>query len=140
MTVGAKMDVFLEKFRRGWGRGSFPIQKITLQILLVSKRYILVVNFGKNVQKGGRGGGVIANPKISLQIYAYLRIFWKKAQCNFQKGTGGGVKAVWQFSKKTSIFGETDVPYISCMHADNAYNAIYCNGHFKTIRADVQCT
>ena len=29
------------------------IQKITLQILLVSKQYILVLNFGKNVQKGG---------------------------------------------------------------------------------------
>ena len=33
-----KYGCFLENFQRG---GSFPIQKITLQILLVSKRYIL---------------------------------------------------------------------------------------------------
>ena len=40
-----KFDEFLENFRRGEGGGSFSIQKILLQILLVSKRYILVVNF-----------------------------------------------------------------------------------------------
>ena len=40
---------------------SFPIQKITLQIWLVSKQYILVVNFGKNVQKGEKER-VISNP------------------------------------------------------------------------------
>ena len=58
VTGSAKMDFFLENFRRGGGDwGSFPIQKITLQILLVSKRYILVVNFGENVQKGGERGG-----------------------------------------------------------------------------------
>ena len=83
-----KLDVFLENFRRGRG-GSFPIQKITLQIFLVSKRYILVVNFGKNVQKGGRGGGVISNPKKFIanlrkltNIYEFSQ---KKAQCNFRK-------------------------------------------------------
>ena len=59
-----------------------------------------------------RGGGSSPIQKIPLQIYAYLQIFWKKTQCNFQKGKGGegGVKAVWNFPKKTSIFGETDVP------------------------------
>ena len=60
-------------------------------------------------KKGGSGGGVIANPKISLQIYTYLQISGKKAQCNFQKGRGE-VKAIWTFSKKTFIFGETVVP------------------------------
>ena len=39
------------------GGGSFPIQKITLQILLVSKRYILGKKAQCNFQKGGRGGG-----------------------------------------------------------------------------------
>ena len=43
------------------GGGSFPIQKITLQIFLVSRRYILVVNFGKNVHKGGEGVPVLGH-------------------------------------------------------------------------------
>ena len=60
------MDVFLENFRRG-GRGSFPIQKITLQILLVLKRYILVVNFGKNVQNGGERGGLRQSEKFLIR-------------------------------------------------------------------------
>ena len=69
-----KMDVFLENFRRGGG--SFPIQKITLQILLVSKRYILGKKAQCNFQKGGReGGGSSPIQKISLQINAYLTNF-----------------------------------------------------------------
>ena len=81
---------------------------------LYLKRYILVVNFGKNVQKGGRGG-VISNPKnfiANLRKLAHIyELSQKKAQCNFQKVTGeGGVKAVWTFFKKTSIFGSLDVP------------------------------
>ena len=67
------MDVFFEKCRKGGG--SFPIQKITLQILLVSKRYILVVFSGK------------------------------KAQCNFQKGTGGGSRPFGNFPKKHPYLG-----------------------------------
>ena len=62
------------------GGGSFPIQKITLQIFLVSKRYILVVNFGKNVQKGGRGH--LQSKKFHCkftQVNAYLQIFAKKS-------------------------------------------------------------
>ena len=58
------------------GGGSFPIQKITLQIFLVSKRYILVVNFGKNVQKEGEGGGGHLQSKTIhctfTQVSAYL--------------------------------------------------------------------
>ena len=49
------------------GGGPFPIQKIALQILLVSKRYILVVNFGKKCPKMGGSSQI---QKISLQIYA----------------------------------------------------------------------
>ena len=115
MTGFANLDVFLENFRRGGG--SFPIQKITLQIFLVSKRYILVVNFGKNVQKGGRGG-VISNPKnfiANLRKLAHIyELSQKKAQCNFQKvtGEGGGSRPFGDFTKKTSIFGARDVPYL----------------------------
>ena len=105
--------MFFWKTSEGGG-GSFPIQKITLQIFLVSKRYILVVNFGKNVQKGGEGGGVISNPKnfiANLRKLTHIyELSQKKAQCNFQKGTGGGVKAVWEFSKKTSILGNPVTP------------------------------
>ena len=81
VTGFPKLDVFLENFRRGGG-GSFPIQKITLQIFLVSKRYILVVNFGKNVQKGGEGGGHLQSKKFHCkftQVNAYLRTFAKKS-------------------------------------------------------------
>ena len=101
-TVGSKMDVFLEKFRRGGAGGSFPIQKITLQILLVSKRYILERK-KRNVisKKGGEGGGSSPIQKISLQIYAYLTDFLEKSTMYFLKKDEGGVKAVWKFSKKT---------------------------------------
>ena len=61
-------------------------------------------------KKGGRGGGSSPIQKKSLQIYAYLTDFLEKAQCNFQKKDGAGVKAVWNFSKKTSIFEPTVVP------------------------------
>ena len=76
VTVGAKMDVFLEKVRKG-------------------------------------GGGVISDPKNYIADFVGFKAvyFGKKAQCNFHKRTGGGVKAVWKFSKKTSIFGPTVTPY-----------------------------
>ena len=46
--------------------------------------------------------------KISLQIYAYLRIFAKKRN-EFSKNQGGGGKdrLDFFFFKKTFIFGET---------------------------------
>ena len=53
MTGFANLDVFLENFRKGGGAISDP--KNYIADFLVSKRYILVVNFGQNVQKGGRG-------------------------------------------------------------------------------------
>ena len=67
------MDVFFKS-----ESGSFSINKTTLQFFLVSKRYILVVNFGKNIQQGGEGGGgAWPIQKVSLQIFAYLQIFEK---------------------------------------------------------------
>ena len=65
----------------------------------------------KNVQKGG---GVISNPKnfiANLRKLTHIyKLSQKKAQCNFQKGMGRGVKAVWTFFKKTSKFESTVVP------------------------------
>ena len=43
------------------GGGVISDTKNYIANFLVSERYILVVNFGKNVQKGG--GGFISNPK-----------------------------------------------------------------------------
>ena len=58
--------------------------------------------------------GVISDPKNYIADFVGFKAvyFGKKAQCNFQKGTGGGGggKAVWKFSKKTSIIGATVVP------------------------------
>ena len=90
------------------GGGSFPIQKITLQIFLVSKRHILVVNFGENVQKGGEGGGVISNPKnfiANLRKLTHIyKLSQKKLQCNFQKwGGGGGQRPFGGFPKKHPV-------------------------------------
>ena len=86
--------MFFGKDPRGGGR-SFLIQKITLQILLVSKRYILVVIFGKMSKKGGRGGGVHRQSKKFIANLRILKNFLEKSNV---------------ISKKTSIFGETDVP------------------------------
>ena len=99
--------MFFEKGPKRGG-GSFPIQKITLQIFLVSKLYILVVNFGKNVQKGGEG--VISNPKnfiANLRKLTHIyELSQKKAQCNFQKwGGGGGQRPFGSFPKKHPFWG-----------------------------------
>ena len=72
------------------------------------------MNFEKNVQKGGKGGGVIFNPKnviANLRKLTLLTIFCKKAQCNFKKLGERGLKAVWTFSKKTSKSEITGTPY-----------------------------
>ena len=52
VTVVSNLDVFLKKVRRGGGGGVISDPKNYIADFLVSKRYILVVNFGKNVQKG----------------------------------------------------------------------------------------
>ena len=71
--------------------------------------------FWKKCPKRGGGGGVISNPKnfiANLRKLAHIyELSQKKAQCNFQKVTGeGGVKAVWGFYKKTSIFWDRGIP------------------------------
>ena len=64
-------------------------------------------------KKGGRGG-VISNPKnfiANLRKLTHIyKLSQKKAQCNFQKWGGGGSKAVWEFSKKTSSLGNPVTP------------------------------
>ena len=47
--MGPKYNFFLEKYLGGRG-GSFLIPKKISQIFLYSKRFILVLNFGKIVQ------------------------------------------------------------------------------------------
>ena len=64
-----KYGCFFVKSPKGGG-GIISDTKNYIADFLVSKRYILVVNFGKNVQKGGEGGGSSPIQKISLQIYA----------------------------------------------------------------------
>ena len=68
-------------------------------------------------KKGGGEGGVISNPKnfiANLRKLTHIYKFsQKKAQCNFQKwGGGGGSKAVWEFSKKTSSLGNPVTPQV----------------------------
>ena len=61
-----------------------------------------------------RGGGVISDPKnyiadfVGFKAVYFGGTLWKK--CPKRGRGGGGVKAVWKFSKKTSIFGETVTP------------------------------
>ena len=101
--------MFFWKTSEGGG-GSFPIQKIKLQILLVSKRYILGKKAQCNFQKGGRGG-VIANPKNFIANLRILSGFSGKKRNVISKNEGGGgSKAVWEFSKKTSILGDPVTP------------------------------
>ena len=63
--------MFFWKTAEGGG-GSFPIQKITLQILLVSKRYILGKKAQCNFQKGGRGGRKLEYRHSFIAIYPLL--------------------------------------------------------------------
>ena len=62
--------------------------------------------------KRGGEGGIIANPiKFIANLRKLTYTYKKKRNVISKKGRGGGgVKAVWAFSKKTSIFGETVTP------------------------------
>ena len=99
--------MFFEKGPKGGWVISDP--KNYIADFLVLKRYILVVNFGKNVQKGGRGG-VISNPKnfiANLRKLTHIYKFsQKKAQCNFRKwGEGGGGQGPFgSFPKKHPVW------------------------------------
>ena len=65
-------------------------------------------------KKGGRGGGHLQSKKFHCkftQVNAYLRTFAKKKRNVISKnGEGGGSKAVWEFSKKTSSLGNPVTP------------------------------
>ena len=85
------------------------------EVIFYPKNYIAdfvgfkAVHFGRKFWKtcpkrGGGGGGHLQSKKNHCKFTHVLQIFWKKVKCNFQKGTRGGGKAVWKFSKKTSIF------------------------------------
>ena len=62
------------------------------------------------------GGGVISNPKnfiANLRNLAHIyKLLQKKAQCNFQKVTGGGQGRLG-ILQKTSIFESRVVPYLA---------------------------
>ena len=78
-TRATKIDVFLKKVGRG---GLISDPKNYIADFLVSKRYILVVNFGKKFQKGGEGGGHLQSKKFHCkftQVSAYLRTFAKES-------------------------------------------------------------
>ena len=86
--------------------------QLGLTILFVSKWYILVKNFAKNVQKGGRGG-VIANPKTFIANLCMSYEFSGK-KCNViskkGRGGGGGGQGRLEVFQKTSIFAATVTP------------------------------
>ena len=60
-------------------------------------------------KRGGEGGGVISNPKnfiANLRKLTHIyELSQKKAQCNFQKGTGGGARPFGRFPKKHPFWG-----------------------------------
>ena len=100
---------FWKQSKGGWGVIFDP--KNSIADFLYSKRYILVLNVGENVRKGGEGG---ASPiqKISLQIYASYRIFtnFRKKKRNVISKNGGGVKGRLEFFQKNIHFGKSERP------------------------------
>ena len=70
--------------------------------------------FWKKCPKRGGGGGVISNPKkiiANLRKLAHIYKFsQKKAQCNFQKLGGGGVKGRLGGFQKNIQFGKSSHP------------------------------
>ena len=98
----------------------------------------LSMNFWKS-SKGG--GGVISDPKnFVAKFLAFETPIWgghfcsknfrsKKSQHFSQKrGRGGGSKAVWNFSKKSSIMVQTGFPYDD----DNTIQLSYSTSHHST--------
>ena len=73
----------------------------------------------KNTSGGGGGGGaVISNPKIYIAAFCHYKrflghVFRKKSATWFSEneGGGGGSKAVWNFSKKSSLLEMPSFPY-----------------------------
>ena len=67
-------------------------------------------------KKGGGGGGVISNPKnfiANLRKLTHIYEFSQKKRNVISKNReGGGSKAVWEFSKKTSKLANPITPKI----------------------------
>ena len=66
-------------------------------------------------EKFQRGGGSFSIQKFILQIFAIIddtsvMNFRKKLQYNFPKMSGGGSKAVWNFSDNSSVLEGEGVP------------------------------
>ena len=93
------------------------------------------------LEKFQKGGGVISNPKNFVAKFLALETpIWgghfrskkfrrKKSQHFSQKrGGGGGSKAVWNFSKKSSIMVQTGFPYDD----DNTIQLSYSTSHHST--------
>ena len=62
-----------------------------------------------------RGRGSFSIQKFILQIFAIIddtsvMNFRKKLQYNFPKMSGGGSKAVWNFSENSSVLDVSDIP------------------------------
>ena len=71
------------------------------------------MNFRKS-SKGG-GGGSFSIQKFMLQIFAIIddtsvMNFGKFLQYNFPKMSGGGSKAVWNFSENSSVLDGVGFP------------------------------
>ena len=69
-----KFGFFWKKSEGGVG-GHFRHKKCHCRFICISNDIFFVVNFGKNIQKGGRGG-VIANPKNLIANLRILTIFY----------------------------------------------------------------
>ena len=77
-------------------------------------------------KKGGEGGGSSPIQKISLQIYAYLRIFWKKAQCNFQGRLEIFQKNIDIWGDRRPLYNDDDQKAWAGLGSDISY---YLNSH-----------
>ena len=119
MTGFPNLDVFFGKLPKGGGVISDP--KNYIADFFGFKTVYFGRKFWKKCPKRGGGGGVISNPKnfiANLRKLTHIyELSQKKAQCNFQKWGGGGSKAVWEFSKKTSSLGNPVTPKLQmCGH------------------------
>ena len=108
----SNLDVFLKKVRRGGGGGGGVISdpKNYIADFFGFKTVYFGRKFWTKCPKRGRRGGVISNPKnfiANLRKLTHIyELSQKKAQCNFQKGTGGGgPRPFGSFPKKHPFWG-----------------------------------
>ena len=95
------------KVPKGGRGGSFPIQKILLQFFCIRN-----CTFGHEFpEKLWNRGGVISDPKNFVANSVLVVMTLEKIATFFpKKGGRGGSKAVWNFSKNSSIMDRTGVP------------------------------